>query len=953
MKTKMMNRAIAMMLAGIMTLTPVTGVFAEDGITENPSNDQVAVQLVDEADKPEIKEEIKEEVKAEPVQAEVKEEIKEEVKSEPAAQAEIKEEAKEEVKEEIKEEVSEASPEAQVLTAESKMETVSKQAMNAAAASYKVTIRYEGIKTASGTEEKVMSYTISANQTKTISAATINGYVKSKSIKIDGVTYKYESKWRDAAGNEVTSIVIRGAELEGNTELVYTPVYSAYPDKKVTVNFKNIYKADGTQVDMTESNTLSNGVSWSFTAKKLENKIPVKSFSHNGAKYTYTGKWINDNGEEVDSFSIKYADIEGDTEINYYPVYNIEEVKKLSVKLIDNISTGSGSWANVDEFSSYTKTFKAPSNQPHYQFINWENTSNGDKYVAGDKMTMKYADLTELNTEVNIYAIWQPSVTVRYHYNGKVIEKESFDSIRVYDQSLTIDGVTYGAWLAADGSKVAEDAVFAAPAPVRERTERLYQDVYAKRDIEVAAASKTWTYDGQEHSDNTVAVTGGALFAGDTIKAELGGSVKNVADGEVANKIESIRIMRGSKDVTEYYNIAAADGTLRIEAADVTLKSADLSKVYDGSELINGETALETETGWAAGEGASYEFTGSQLNAGESKNAFTYTLNEGTLADNYNITAEEGTLSVTPVEETVTVKITGNSDSVMFDGTEKTVEGFRTEIANELYTAEDFTFAGEAKVSATAVGKYQMGLAAEDFANVSENFSSVEFIIEDGSLEIKALPVPAATVTPQDPTPAAPATPDKPVVKKPVRPAAPAAPETPAAPVAEITENAAPMTENAAAERPAIEIAEVEAPLAAEIEDTETPLAGGSAWALINLICMILTGILSIIMLAGYFRKKDEEDEENADKAAENQEDKEDRKGLVRLASLIPSAAAIIAFIFTENMANPMVLTDRWTLLMAGILVIQALLGLFTKPSEEDDDDDAPAENLELDIQAE
>ena len=91
-----------------------------------------------------------------------------------------------------------------------------------------------------------------------------------------------------------------------------------------------------------------------------------------------------------------------------------------------------------------------------------------------------------------------------------------------------------------------------------------------------------------------------------------------------------------------------ATKTYQITKCPVTLKSASLEKVYDGTALVNGDTALETEEGWAEGEGATYSFTGTQTNAGSSKNAFTYTLKDNTKEGNYSITKKVGTLTVTP-----------------------------------------------------------------------------------------------------------------------------------------------------------------------------------------------------------------------------------------------------------------------------------------------------------------
>ena len=87
-----------------------------------------------------------------------------------------------------------------------------------------------------------------------------------------------------------------------------------------------------------------------------------------------------------------------------------------------------------------------------------------------------------------------------------------------------------------------------------------------------------------------------------------------------------------------------------ISKREVTLKSADLSRPYDGTPLINGGAKLETETGFVEGEGATYTFTGSQTTFGSSKNTFSYTLNSNTKAENYNITKGTGTLTVTATD---------------------------------------------------------------------------------------------------------------------------------------------------------------------------------------------------------------------------------------------------------------------------------------------------------------
>lgn len=92
-----------------------------------------------------------------------------------------------------------------------------------------------------------------------------------------------------------------------------------------------------------------------------------------------------------------------------------------------------------------------------------------------------------------------------------------------------------------------------------------------------------------------------------------------------------------------------AQAEFTISKRPVTLTSASAEKVYDGQPLTaNAEGSVTVGgMGWAAGEGAACNVTGSQQDAGSSANAFTYTLNKGTNAENYEITKVVGTLTVT------------------------------------------------------------------------------------------------------------------------------------------------------------------------------------------------------------------------------------------------------------------------------------------------------------------
>ena len=188
------------------------------------------------------------------------------------------------------------------------------------------------------------------------------------------------------------------------------------------------------------------------------------------------------------------------------------------------------------------------------------------------------------------------------------------------------------------------------------------------------------------------------------------------------------------------------DGKLTISKRNVTLTSADLTKVYDGTALTNGNTPVKeefgTEKAFPDGEGLDYTFTGSQTVVGSSDNKFTYKPNTNTKLTNYEITKTEGTLEVTPVTDKVTVTIKGGKSSVTYNGEDHTVTGYKVaDISNPLYKEANFTFSGKAEANGKNAGIYKMGLKAADFANTSNNFTNVEFVVADGQLEITKRPV--------------------------------------------------------------------------------------------------------------------------------------------------------------------------------------------------------------------
>ena len=261
----------------------------------------------------------------------------------------------------------------------------------------------------------------------------------------------------------------------------------------------------------------------------------------------------------------------------------------------------------------------------------------------------------------------------------------------------------------------------------------------AKYEITVKANSTAATYDGKQYSatgvennefvveGNTYTVSG--LTTEDPIQTNAGTYSNNITGTAVVTDAQG-------NDVTSEFEVKTENGSLVIDKATVTMKSASGEWTYNGKEHVKHE--MESVNGFAEGEGATFTYTGAITNVGEAKNTYAYTLNANTSADNYIFSEPEyGTLKVNPVTDRVTVTIKGKRDTKPYNGSEQFVTGYEFISNNSLYTQDSVKFTGDATAKGTAVGTYNMNLAATQFSNISENFSNVEFVVEDGWLKIK------------------------------------------------------------------------------------------------------------------------------------------------------------------------------------------------------------------------
>ena len=326
-------------------------------------------------------------------------------------------------------------------------------------------------------------------------------------------------------------------------------------------------------------------------------------------------------------------------------------------------------------------------------------------------------------------------------------------------------------------------------------------------------------YDGKEHKEVltvTDTKTGKELVVGTDYSVTYSSDLVNA--GTVTMKVAGLGNYSGS--FTKTY---------KITKRSVTLTSATVSKVYDGSALTNTSIAVSGD-GFVEGEGASYEVTGTQTEVGNSANAFEYKLNENTLASNYNITKVVGTLTIT------------------------------------------------------------------------------------------AAPAPVTPATPS--TPSTPST----------TPRTPSAPQV-TTPVETVEKETTPKAEPKKEEK---------------VEEEYTPKASPQYyWALINLICAILTVLFGLLLLISKRHKSEDDDEEDDDETkqqtADDDESKEQEKkrGLfTRVLAVLIAIASVVFFLVTEDLSLPWTWTDQWTIWMVVIGLVQIVVFFVGRKWKNVDDDE-------------
>ena len=315
---------------------------------------------------------------------------------------------------------------------------------------------------------------------------------------------------------------------------------------------------------------------------------------------------------------------------------------------------------------AYATVLNGPSTAPAGKvFLYWNasSDSSGKKYYPNDKvlvpkggvtLTAVYGDKAETVTLTYNANFGTPPASTQISglKNNGLIDLLSYDELELPKR----DGYTFTGWnTQQDGHGISFAAGTSAARVDKVEPNVLYaqwKKTTIDEEVTVIITGKTDTkvYNGSEQS-----VTG---YEVKSISNELYKTTDFTFNGTAtATGTDADTYQMGLKPENfenknanfSKVTFVVTDGSLTITKRDVTLTSASASKPYDGTALTSKNVTVGGN-GFADGEGATYNVTGSQTEVGKSDNEFTYELNANTKANNYNITMYKGELVITAAD---------------------------------------------------------------------------------------------------------------------------------------------------------------------------------------------------------------------------------------------------------------------------------------------------------------
>ena len=474
-----------------------------------------------------------------------------------------------------------------------------------------------------------------------------------------------------------------------------------------------------------ETGTVKNGVTYKLHHSDTspgtgysvtdEDRYPITGFTFKTYTAEQGGDWFNGYYEKYDGARFYYTR-------NSYNIVFINggaEDKTLSKKYQQDISD-----------ANYTPT--APAGKVGYEFAGWYDNElcEGDSYIFTGK-TMPAQNIT-------VYAKWEaPTFTVTVYDADKETILKTFENVSLRrtinkDDMPTVtlaDGDTFLGWTYEDGTPFNFNTAIT-------KNIDLYARIGNKAGYSVtyvvdSSITVQETVDAQKYANNSKATVLNNLDPLPANKFFLGWTTKE-NDTKVEYYPNSSIEITGNVTLYAVYGDTAETVTVTYHS---NFGSTD-SKRTTNAMPNNGKFSVADYSALDLPDRTGYEFIGWSTKSGEQEVEFEK--DDDARADkngSNDLYAQWKSIQIT---DKITVTIKGNTSTVTYDGTEKSVTGYTVERSDNRYTENDFTFSGTALAKGTDAGTYNMGLNAGQFTNTNTNFTNVTFVIStDGELKIE------------------------------------------------------------------------------------------------------------------------------------------------------------------------------------------------------------------------
>jgi uncharacterized repeat protein (TIGR02543 family) len=373
-----------------------------------------------------------------------------------------------------------------------------------------------------------------------------------------------------------------------------------------------------------------------------------------------------------------------------------------------------GSTTNTFSAAGFPVEIVASTPDEGEAFVQWSSDDGvafADAGAGQTWFTMPASNVTVTAVSAEIVITWEGET--EYTYTGSAITPGFTVSLTNVDLHVGTNYVASWADNTNAGTATVSVSLTNRPSGVQTNTFRIKPKPLEDGMVQVILPDAGWcTYDGTAQQPGVaVSWNGRTLEAGTDYEIEGWTNNVNAGEGTVT--------VRGKGNFT-----GRASAPFAIAKRSVTLTSASAEKTYDATPLATNAVAVGGD-GFAEGEGATFEVTGSRTDVGTSSNLFTYALADGTLAGNYDIATGYGTLRVMSAE----IRIAMADRTLEYNG-EMQYGWDRTDAGKETVTGlknNETVSIGYVTASGTDAGSYDNGA-----------YDAGSLVIRDGNRDVTA-----------------------------------------------------------------------------------------------------------------------------------------------------------------------------------------------------------------------